>query len=296
MNNILSPLRYPGGKGKLAQFILNIAQYNNLLGGDYYEAYAGGSAVALNMLLNGVAKNIHINDIDDLIYDFWHSVTTNPEQFIALLHNSPVTMESRQHWSNVLLHKKEYSQLERGFAVFFINRTSWSGILKAGVLGGKKQNSLYKIDSRFNKKSLVSRIKLIARHSHQIHIYNENALTFLQRIKAISGQKSLIYLDPPYYDKGQYLYQNYYDHRDHLDIARLLKVDLVDKNWILTYDNTKKIRDMYENYQIYTYSLNYSAHRSYVGSEIMLFSKELNINRKWFNGKLSNLYFGARND
>jgi putative adenine-specific DNA methyltransferase len=40
-----------------------------------------------------------------------------------------------------------------------MNRTNRSGILKAGVIGGKNQNGTYKIDARFNKNSIIERIK-----------------------------------------------------------------------------------------------------------------------------------------
>ncbi len=58
-----SPLRYPGGKNKLAKFIASICVQNNI-NGHYVEPYAGGASVALHLLINGYVKEITINDFD----------------------------------------------------------------------------------------------------------------------------------------------------------------------------------------------------------------------------------------
>lgn len=68
-----SPLRYPGGKNKLARFIARICERNNI-NGHYIEPYAGGASVALYLLLEGYVSKITINDKDRAIYAFWHSV------------------------------------------------------------------------------------------------------------------------------------------------------------------------------------------------------------------------------
>ena len=70
---IYSPLRYPGGKNKLAGFIAKICTDNNI-NGHYVEPYAGGASVALFLLLEGFVKKITINDKDRSLYAFWHCV------------------------------------------------------------------------------------------------------------------------------------------------------------------------------------------------------------------------------
>ena len=46
-----SPLRYPGGKNKLAKFVGLICEKNNI-NGHYIEPYAGGASVALFLLFH----------------------------------------------------------------------------------------------------------------------------------------------------------------------------------------------------------------------------------------------------
>ena len=92
MSKFLTPLRYPGGKGKFAPFVKDIMEANNL-SGDYLEPYAGGAGVALDLLFNNYCNNIHINDFDVAIYNFWNSITQDTECFLKLLTDTPVTME-----------------------------------------------------------------------------------------------------------------------------------------------------------------------------------------------------------
>ena len=42
----LSPLRYPGGKAKVADFVQCLIKENALLDGTYVEPYVGGGSVA----------------------------------------------------------------------------------------------------------------------------------------------------------------------------------------------------------------------------------------------------------
>lgn len=51
----------------------------------------------------------------------------------------PVTIENWHTQKEILLNNDKYSMLEVALSTFFLNRTNRSGILKAGVIGGKEQ-------------------------------------------------------------------------------------------------------------------------------------------------------------
>lgn len=272
-----TPLRYPGGKAKFAPFLAKMMRANNLAGGHYVEPYAGGAAVALDLLFRGVASHIHINDFDPAVYDFWVSVTQAPDQILRLLRDTPITMDQWFYWRGVLRGEIQVEQAERGFATLFMNRTNRSGILKAGVIGGLKQTGPYKIDARFKKDVLAKRIQKIAEAAENITVYNEDALTLLTRIKQFLPSKSLIYLDPPYYVKGQGLYRNFYEHADHQEIACILQSENFNHHWVVSYDNVDEIHEMYGLSQALSYGLRYTAQQRYIGSEIMFFSERLKV-------------------
>jgi DNA adenine methylase len=156
-----------------------------------------------------------------------------------------------------------------------MNRTNRSGILKGGVIGGKAQSGSYKIDARFMRDELCSRLERIGLYADGIHVYEEDAHELLRRCHQFLPSKSLIYLDPPYYVKGAGLYRNYYKHDDHLEIARLLGSTRFKRPWIVSYDNAEEIREMYAYATPYAYGLHYTAQRRYTGSEVMFFSSRL---------------------
>lgn len=276
-NKLYTPLRYPGGKARFAPFIAQIMETNDLSGGHYLEPYAGGAGVALELLFHKVCSHAHINDLDPAVYDFWVSVTNYPEQILKLLHDTPIDMEQWHYWRSVMRGEITVGQSERGFATLFMNRTNRSGILKGGVIGGKEQSGIYKLDARYKKDVLAARIKKIADHAAHISVYHEDALSLLSRCKEILPLKSLIYLDPPYYVKGQGLYRNFYEHEDHEKIAKLLQGSRFTRPWIVSYDNVTEIQQMYALSKTMSYDLNYSAQTQYVGSEIMLFSRRLSV-------------------
>lgn len=281
-NKLYTPLRYPGGKSKFAPAIAKVMEQNNLVGGHYLEPYAGGAGVALELLFHGHASHIHINDYDEAIYDFWISATKFPEQLLKLLHDTPINMEQWHYWRDVLRGNIEADQLNRGFATLFVNRTNRSGILKGGVIGGLNQEGNYKLDSRFKKAVIAKRIEKIAKQASNINVYNEDALLLLKRCKDFLPQASLIYLDPPYYIKGQGLYRNFYDHNDHKQIADFIKKKSFDVSWVLSYDNVEQIREMYLVNKSFSYNLNYSAQAKYIGSEIIFFSDNLTVSKMNF--------------
>lgn len=274
-NKLYTPLRYPGGKARFAPYIAEIMRANDLDGGHYFEPYAGGAGVALDLLYDGTAAAIHINDADPAIRDFWLTATQHTDELIHMVKTEPVTMDAWYHWRSVLFGQTDAELVHRGFATLFLNRTNRSGILKGGVIGGKAQAGEYKIGARFMRDVLVSRLEKIGQHAGLIHVYGEDALTLLKRCKDILPPRSLIYLDPPYYIKGQGLYRNFYEHKDHLAIAKLLQLSRFPRRWVVSYDDAPEIRAMYGEVHGMGYGLRYTARRQYTGAEVMFFSPKL---------------------
>ncbi len=274
--NYYTPLRYPGGKGKLANFIKLVFEQNRLLDGHYVEPYAGGSGIAMSLCILEYASRIHLNDLNLPVYAFWHSVTNHPDELCKQIRDVRVTRKEWARQKLVQSNADNHSLLELGFSTFFLNRTNRSGIISGGMIGGKKQAGLWKLDARFNKKDLCKRIEKIALYSSRIRLYNLDAAEFIKDILPTLPQKTLVYLDPPYYVKGQGLYENHYVHDDHLKIAQLVRKK-VKLPWIVSYDHVPEIVSMYKGFPNLFYGINYSAANRYNGREVMFFSKKLNI-------------------
>lgn len=253
-----SPLRYPGGKGRLSSLMKAVLTENNICDGTYIEPYAGGAAVALTLLMEEYVWNIIINDIDPAIYAFWHSVLKNTEWMLKKVHETPVTMDEWYIQKTIFGHPEQYSKNEIGFSAFFLNRTNRSGILNGGVIGGKQQTGKYKLSARFNKKNLSDRIKKIARRKNRIQLYNLDAREFLKEVCQKIKGKVFFYFDPPYYNKGSLLYTNHYTHSNHAKMAKAIRK--IPYPWIVTYDDVPPIIDLYSGVPAIRFSLTYSAH------------------------------------
>jgi DNA adenine methylase len=277
MKQFSTPLRYPGGKGKLTNFIKLVFEQNNLIGGEYMEPYAGGAGIALSLLFDGYASRIHLNDLNPAVFAFWHSVLFETKILCDVIQKVDVSMDEWYRQKAILLEPQKHSLLELGFATFFLNRTNRSGILLGGVIGGKAQAGEWKLDARFNKNDLISRIEKISQHKDQIQLHHLDAARLIPEIIPSLPKQTLVYLDPPYYIKGKGLYENHYKHEDHLEIAKLVKKH-IRLPWIVSYDYVPEIMDMYEqDYRPFTYGINYSAQNRYQGAEVMFFSKKMTV-------------------
>jgi DNA adenine methylase len=272
-----TPLRYPGGKAKLAEYVKSLMKANRLIDGEYVEPYAGGSAIALELLFHEYVSRIHINDISRPVHAFWKSVLNDTEEFCRLVMKKPLTVAQWDKQKKVLRNPDDHSHVELGFAMFFLNRTNRSGILNAGIIGGRDQTGPWKIDARYNAKELVHRIEAIARMRDRIKLTRQDALRFLKAGISKWPKETLIYLDPPYYVKGRDLYYDFYEHKDHKSIADFINGSAIRQKWIVSYDNVQPIRDLYPSARFITYDIGYSARSASQGSEVMFFCDGLKV-------------------
>ena len=269
----LSPLRYPGGKGKLARFVATLIKRNGISDGLYVEPYAGGAAVAWELLLTGVVRRVAINDVSRPVYAFWRSVLDRTEELSALIADTPVDLVNRDRLKAVL-SDADADEVELGFAMFFLNRTHRSGILNGGVIGGREQTGKWKIDARYNKADLIRRIKRIAVARRRIELTNLDAVEFVKSKSEDWPKKTLVYLDPPYYEKGSQLYYDFYGNKDHLEVAQAVR-SMQSVHWLVSYDDVLPIQEMYSGAPALQYTIGYSARNVLRGREAMFFSDGL---------------------
>ena len=269
--NSYSPLRYPGGKAKILDFmrylvVLNFQGKKPV----YVEPYAGGAGVALGLLLNDDVSEIHINDFDKAIYWFWKGIKDHSKDFIRKIRKTDITLKEWLRQKDIYDKGKEGFDL--GFAAFFLNRCNRSGIITGGCIGGINQNGEYKIDCRFNKDELIKRIDRISAVGDRIILYNEDTAKLLTNNQE-KFKNCLLYLDPPYYEMGRKLYQNHYKDSDHENISKIIK--RLNGYWVVSYDNKPFIVDLYKNYRPHYFSLTYSANTIREGKEVMFFSNKI---------------------
>ena len=269
-----SPLRYPGGKACLTNQIKNIIILNGIRGIEYAEPFTGGGGLALSLLADGYVSHVHLNDLDSAIFSFWSSVLEETPEMCRLIRDTSVTIEQWHHQKDILSNPSKYSILELGFATFFLNRTNRSGIITGGVIGGLQQNGNYKIDCRFNKNDLIQRIELIASLKNNISLTRFDACEFIKNVINNNPKYCLTFLDPPYYKKGNHLYFNAFNHKDHLKLSKVIQNKLKEP-WIVTYGDVPEINAMYSLSSNIRYQINYTVSTKKKGSEIMYYSPNL---------------------
>ena len=265
-----SPLRYPGGKGKLASFMEYMIDQLGHRGGTYIEPFAGGAGIAMELLLRNVVSRIVINDYDKAIWSFWKAILTETDRFVEEIRTVPLTVDEWQKQHKILVTQNDKYSFELGFAAFYLNRTNRSGIIKGGVIGGQEQAKDWKMDVRFKREELVTRIQRIAARKKDIKLYNKDVNSFIKNYVPLYEENALIYFDPPYFRKGQQLYMNFFNYKDHVRIEQEIR-EHVNCDWIITYDYEPQIEEIYHNYNLRLYDLNYSVSTKRKANELMIF-------------------------
>ncbi len=270
----ISPLRYPGGKGKLGPYFARLLADQATKITTYAEPYAGGAGAGLYLLSEGYTDRLLINDLNPGIAAFWRAVLDRTDEFVERVLSADVSVDAWHHHRSVYLNPDNHDGFELGFSTFFLNRCNRSGILTARPIGGLDQAGKWKIDARFNKVNLSRRIGKLAQFRTAVEVTQKSALDFLDCISAESDPV-LQYVDPPYLVKGEELYMSDHSWDDHERLAQTL---LASRHpWILTYDVDERVRNLYPLNRCIRYSISHTAQTQKVGNEFMLFSKGLRV-------------------
>ena len=265
---MVSPLRYPGGKGALYSRLRGLIRGNGLAGCTYVEPYAGGAGAGLGLLVTGQVERVVINDLDPAIYAFWAALVDDPEGLIRKVERVDLSVKEWKRQREVYLNKG--SDLHAlGFATFYLNRTNHSGVLNGGPIGGLDQTGTYKINARFNRVELAERIRVLGLYADKISVTSRDGVDVIKQHGRKSG--TFIYADPPYFEKAGSLYLNAFSTADHERLAATLN-RLAKRSWLLTYDNVAQVHELYRSRRRRTFELHYSAHRVMRATEIVVFS------------------------
>jgi DNA adenine methylase len=272
-----TPLRYPGGKGKLAAYVKAIIDANKLYDGEYVEPYAGGAAIGFELLFQEYVTRIHINDLSQPIYSFWKAVLHDTDELCRLVKNTRLSVAAWDRQKRIFANPKDHDYVQLGFAAFYLNRTNRSGILNGGVIGGRDQTGPWKIDARYNASELIFRIESIAKMRSRIKLTRSDALALLRHGLPRWPSKTLIYLDPPYFERGRELYYDYYTSSDHAELAEFIEAHMRRRFWLVSYDNVRPIKKLYSPFRSVVYNVGYTAREQRIGREVMFFSDQLSV-------------------
>jgi DNA adenine methylase len=274
MKRVMSPLRYPGSKLRIAEMVAGLLEKNLLVGSHIYEPFAGGASVSLNLLANNFVRSATWVERDPMIYAFWKIVKENPEALIDRMMRGKITLCAWQRLQPMrdIDRPTNAKLLPLAYAGLFFNRTCFSGIVGAGPIGGMTQGSPYKIDCRFNKSELAAAIRSVSAILVNVDVRFGDGITFIQDEHARMPAHSIVYIDPPYVTNGFKLYRYFFEATEHERLAKAVKRLKVP--WLMSYDNHELIRQLYLGEQTKLVKTYQSLNGSRFVKEILLLSDD----------------------
>lgn len=242
----VSPLRYPGGKRKLAPFVAAAVEE---AGADMLvEPFAGGASVSISLLEAGVVERVALCDADPLVASFWQTVFSNDAAALSDMTRAAVV--AVDEWRRIREWQPS-SRLERAFKCLYLNRTSFSGSIHpyAGPMGGWGQSSENSIGSRFNQPKIADRIQQLSRLKDRVaFVEHSSYVDVLARAREgrdwpRGASSTFWYFDPPFFAKAGRLYAHHFDGIAHDRLATELRD--VPGSWMLSYDDHPEATRLY---------------------------------------------------
>lgn len=257
----------------MAPFLAELMQAQEPRPTVYAEPFAGGAGAALRLLVDDEVETIRINDLDAGIAAFWRCVFHDTERFARKIIDCTVTMNTWHRHRAIYLNPAGRSDLELGFATFFLNRCNRSGIIGARPIGGLEQVGQWKLDARFNATELAKRVRYLGAFRDRVRVTQLDARIFLQELAADPAHV-FAYVDPPYIVQGDQLYLDKLSYADHRALAAQLRASQL--QWLLTYDCDDRITDeLYPDLRCASFNIKHTAQIQHIGSEYAVFSDKL---------------------
>lgn len=242
---IKSPLRYPGGKSRVAEKIAALIPPFE----EFREPFVGGGSVFIYLRQKFPGEKFWINDVYTDLAVFWQQMQANHKFLISQI----------RHWKNEFQNGKElhqflrenknsFDETKQAAAFFVFNRITFSGTTEAG---GFSQQAYEK---RFTPSS-IERLKILPEILNGVKITNLDYKEIIEE----KGEKVSIFLDPPYfsatnsalYGKNGNLHK-IFDHRQFSETMRKCP-----HKWLLTYDDSEFIRRQFSFADISDWNLTY---------------------------------------
>ena len=252
---IKSPLRYPGGKSRSVDLISTIIPEFD----EFREPFLGGGSIFIYAKQRFPNKTFWINDLYFELYKFWEMTQKNVNALIDKIYEwrnqFPIGKELHKFLNENLA---SFNDLERGAAFFIYNRITFSG---TSLSGGFSEHAF---TGRFTESS-IQRLNQFAKVINGSTITNVDYEELVKR----AGENVFIFLDPPYYSatKSALYGKNGNMHKtfDHIKFAENMKN--CTHKWLITYDDSKYIRDLFSFANIIPWELMYGMRNVTAGAD-----------------------------
>ncbi|MBH8562785.1 DNA adenine methylase [Nostoc sp. CENA67] len=281
-----SPLRYPGGKSKAINQIVEYLLDNF---SEFREPFVGGGSVFIYLKQKFPDLKIWINDLNRELFLFWKLAQSDIAQLVKEIRQIKLNYTNGKILFTELttVDVNTLTDLERAVRFFVLNRITFSGTVESG---GYSQEAFKK---RFTDSSIERLENLENILLPDIKITN---LDYSQLLTE-AGEDVFLFLDPPYFSATKSrLYGkdgNLHTSFDHHRFAEILKQ--CHHHWLITYDDSPQIRENFQWANISEWELqygmnNYKQSGAAKGKELFInnYQIQLNRNKKLENNNLHN--------
>lgn len=248
-------LRFPGGKFYGWTKLKDVVDTPHK---EYREVMVGGGSIFLGKQLS---EHNWINDVDRNLINFYKIIQNNSDRkrLFKLLNGSKATKTIHA----MMRDNKPKDKFESAYKFFYLNRTSFSGIMSNPRWG-------YLIGSSTRPERWADIIKPVAQKLKKVKITCQDFRNVINESSSYKNKDVLLYVDPPYYKAAKNIYTNDFSKNDHIDLARMLKRTRF--KFVLSYDNVDEIRELYSwaivKDSTWTYFM--SENRRQIGKELII--------------------------
>jgi DNA adenine methylase len=224
---INSPFRYAGGKFYARKLIIeHIPQHTY-----YIEPFAGGASIYFAK--NKVDRN-WLNDIDKDLINCLEIIRDYPEKLINRLKGEQATKERHAYYKNEF---KPRTKLDRAARWFYVNRTSYSGIMNM-------QNCYWGYGDKYSMRP-ENWPRNILRTSAKLQNVKLTSYDF-EKVIEEAPKDAFLFIDPPYFNADQEkFYAHSFKKEDHIRLSKILRKHKNKFKFLLTYDDSPEVRKLY---------------------------------------------------
>ncbi|HCM36664.1 MAG: DNA adenine methylase [Candidatus Wildermuthbacteria bacterium RIFCSPLOWO2_02_FULL_47_9c] len=242
---INSPFRYAGGKFYARKLIAEYIPEHDF----YIEPFAGGASIFFAK--SKVDKNL-LNDIDEDLINCLMTIRDHSDVLIERLKGEQATKERHAYYKN---EYRPRTKLDRAVRWFYVNRTSYSGIMKT-------QNCYWGYGEKYSMRP-ENWPRNILRTSAKLQEVELTSCDF-EKVIEEAPDNSFLFIDPPYFNADQEkFYVHSFEKEDHFRLSRTLKKHSGRLKFLLTYDDSPEVHELYNwVHAIYEKTWNYTINRT----------------------------------
>ena len=222
-----SPFRYAGGKFYARKLILPHIPATRV----YCEPFAGGASI---FFAKEFSEQSILNDLDSDVINSFVQIRDNCDGLLTLLEGIPATKKLHAYYKN---QYKPANDLERAFRWYYLNRTSYSGIMK-------RENCYFGYGAKYSMRpeNWPRHLRTVSDRLQSVKL---TSLDFEDCINSLPDG-AFLFVDPPYFNADQKkFYPCHFEKSDHIRLMECLKRNVDRLFYLITYDNSEDVRKLY---------------------------------------------------